>query len=112
MTRQYLAGELSVRLERLQAVTPASRAAQVARLRDQVESCPLAWLATAAGRALALADGLCWDSLSRGVAGSFERQACVSADLRQFGICSRLLEENPSPGGAADGGDGRLGQPA
>jgi hypothetical protein len=110
MTRQYLAGELSVRLERLQAVTPASRAAQVARLRDQVESCPLAWLAAAAGRALALADGLCWESLSRGDAGSFERQACVSADLRLFGICSRLVAEDPSAGGPAGGGDGGHGQ--
>ena len=40
MTRQYLIGELSVRLR------------------------PLCGLAPAAGQALALADGLCWESLS------------------------------------------------
>ncbi len=107
MTRQYLAGELSVRLERLQAVTPAGRATQLTRLRDQVESCPPAWLAAAVGRALALADGLCWDSLSRGEAGSFERLCRVSADLRQFGIGARLLADNkPRDGGTEDGPGG------
>src|SRR6266568_3971654 len=35
MTRQYLAGELSARLERLQSVTSADHAEQVARLRGQ-----------------------------------------------------------------------------
>jgi len=104
MTRQYLAGELSVRLEQLQAVTPPDRAVQVARLRDQVETCPPASLAAAVGRALALADGLCWDSLSRGDAALFERQCTVLADLRQFGFCSGLLTEDPSPGGATGGG--------
>ena len=104
MTRQYLAGELSVRLEQLQAVTPPGRAAQVARLREQVETCPPASLAAAVGWALALADGLCWDSLSHGDAASFERQCCVLADLRQFGFCSGLLAEDPSPGGATGGG--------
>lgn len=97
MTSQYLIGELSVRLERLQAVTSAERAAQVVRLRHRVESCPLTWLAEGLSRALDIADNVCWDSLSRGDAELFARQASVSADLRQFGICAHLLAED-SPG--------------
>ena len=98
MTGQYLAGELSVQLERLQAVTSADRAAQVARLRCEVESCPLNWLSAALARALALADGMCWDSLSSGDTALFARQAYISADLRQFGICSRLLADDRRSG--------------
>jgi hypothetical protein len=44
-------------------------------------------------RALALADGPCWDSLSRGNVGEFDRQARISADLRLFGQCARLLSD-------------------
>lgn len=93
MTRQYLAGELSVRLERLQSAACAARAVQVTELRHRVESCPVACLAEAVALALALADNLCWDSLSSGDAASFASQASVSAELRQFGICSGLLPE-------------------
>jgi hypothetical protein len=91
MTRQYLVGELSARLERLEAAASSARAGQVTELRQRVESCPVSWLAEAVSRALALADNECWDSLSNGDAASFASQASVSADLRQFGICSRLL---------------------
>ena len=94
MTQQYLAGELSARLERLQAVTSADATASVAQLRHQVESCPLNRLAVSLARALALADGLCWNSLSAGDAASFDRQACVLADLRLFGICAKLLADD------------------
>jgi hypothetical protein len=94
MTSQYLAGELSVRLERLQAAASTARAGQVTELRHRVESCPVSWLAEAVGRALALADNLCWDSLARGDAVAFASQATASADLRQFGICSGLLPED------------------
>jgi hypothetical protein len=65
MTRQYLIGELSVRLEQLQATTGRA-APDVARLRAEVETGRLTGLAAATARAMALADELCWDSLSRG----------------------------------------------
>ncbi len=94
MTQEYLVGELSVRLEQLQAATSAKGEAQVAQLRHQVESRPLTWLAAAVRRALTLADRMCWDSLSKGDTASFARQASASANLRQFGICSRLLAED------------------
>ena len=38
-------------------------------------------------------DYLCWDSLSVGDMATFDRQAAISADLRAFGICARLLDE-------------------
>ena len=93
MTQQYLIGELSVCLEQLQAATAHEAAQDVARLRHQVEMGPPAGLGAAALRALTLADGLCWESLSRGDMAAFARQARVSAALRQFGVCARLLPE-------------------
>jgi hypothetical protein len=99
MTQEYLAGELSVRLEQLQAAAPEGGAAQVAQLRLHVETCPLSRLANAIRRALAIAEGWCWDSLSRGDAAAFARQAWICADLQQFGVCSRLLADDPRPGG-------------
>ena len=91
MTRQYLIGELSVRLEQLQATTRRAAAADVARLRAEVETGPLTGLASAAARVMAVADELCWDSLSRGDAAAFADQAKISAELGQFGISVRLL---------------------
>ena len=93
MTQDYLIGELSVRLEQLQAATAWGASREVARLRYQVETSALEALPSAALRALALADDLCWRSLSSGDTAAFARQAEVSADLRLFGICSRLLGE-------------------
>lgn len=91
MTQEYLIGELSVRLEQLQAATACGAAPDVASLRNQVETGSLAGLASAALRALALADVLCWESLSRGDTAAFARQARASAELRQFSVCARLL---------------------
>ena len=44
-------------------------------------------------RALVLTDRLCWDSLERGDPAVFTCQAAICAELRDFGICARLLEE-------------------
>lgn len=94
MTRRYLIGELSVRLEQLQAVADQAAARDVADLRHQVEASPVSWLAAEIIRALALADRLCWDSLSRGDTSAFDRQAAICADLHLFGVCARLLDED------------------
>jgi hypothetical protein len=64
------------------------------RLRHQVELGTPAGLGVAALCALALADGLCWESLSHDDTGAFTRQSKAAADLRQFGVCAQLL-----PGG-------------
>jgi hypothetical protein len=44
-------------------------------------------------RALALDDGLCWQSLTRGDGAAFTRQARAGADLREFGVCAGLLTD-------------------
>lgn len=90
MTAQHLIGELVTRLEQLQAVTRDDAAREVADLRYQVEAGPVSRLASELGRALALADRACWESLDRGDAVAFARQAAAGADLRLFGECARL----------------------
>jgi hypothetical protein len=93
MTQQYLAGELSLLLAELQAVTAnQASAADVARLRHEAETRPLTGLTSVAVRALVLTDGLCWDSLRRADTATFSRQAEVSAQLHEFGVCAGLLE--------------------
>src|SRR5258708_32012608 len=65
MTRQYVAGELSVLLGHLQAVTTTEASGREARsLRHAAETRPVLALGPVAGRALSLAEGPCWDSLS------------------------------------------------
>ncbi|HTR94917.1 MAG TPA: hypothetical protein VMI73_24565 [Trebonia sp.] len=92
MIRDDLIGELSARLERLQAATPAP-VSELADLRSRVETNPAPWLAAEVASALALADRLCWDSLSAGDVGAFARQAPVCAELRLFGVCARLIDD-------------------
>ncbi len=94
MTGRYLIGELSVRLERLQAAAGQAAACDIAHLRRQVEVSPVTWLASETIQALALADRLCWDSLSRGDTSAFAGQAAICADLHLFGVCARLLDED------------------
>jgi len=94
MTQDYLVGEMSIWLQRLEAATAEREAvADVVRLRRQVETSPPSSLAAEAARALAVADGVCWDSLTRGDTAAFARQARVSAELREFGICARLIAD-------------------
>jgi hypothetical protein len=93
MIRDYLIGELSARLERLEAVTPAP-VSELADLRCQVETSPVALLPAEVACALALANRLCWDSLAAGDIDAFARQAPVSADLRLFGVCARLIDDD------------------
>ncbi len=94
MTRQYVAGELSVRLERLQAVTTTEASGRDAwSLRQAAETEPVPALGSVAVRALALTEGLCWDSLNRGDTAAFTRQAAVCAELYEFGVCAGLLRE-------------------
>ena len=94
MTQQYLAGELSVLLERVQAVavTPAA-ARDATAVREAAETVPVQELGWVTVRALALTERLCWDSLRRGDAAAFTRQAAAGAALREFGICAGLLRD-------------------
>jgi hypothetical protein len=94
MTRQYVAGELSVLLGRMGAVAMTEAAGRDAwALRHAAETEPISALASVTAQVLALIESLCWDSLSRGDASTFTRQAAVGAELHQFGVCSGLLTE-------------------
>ena len=94
MTQQYLAGELSVLLARLQAVTTNQVSVRdVVQLRREAETRPVTALTSVAVHALALADGLCWDSLAQGNTAAFTCQAAICAKLRDLGICAGWLEE-------------------
>lgn len=92
MTQQYLAGELSVLLGRVQAVTTTETAGRdVWSLRQAAETGPIQALSWVTVRALALTERLCWDSLSQGDTEAFTRQATAGAELREFGVCAGLL---------------------
>jgi hypothetical protein len=91
--QDHLIGELSARLERLQSAA-GTHADDVTQLRQQVETWPVSRLAAAMIRALVLADQVCWDSLCRGDTYAFDRQAAISAELRLFGVCAQLLDED------------------
>ena len=94
MTQQYIAGELSILLASLQAVAADETAARdVAGLRREAETWPVAALTRVVVRALALDDSLCWNSLARGDEAAFIRQALVGADLREFSVCAGLLAD-------------------
>jgi hypothetical protein len=94
VTGHYLVGELSVRLEQLQAFMPPAAARDVALLRSQVETRPAAWLPAGLAMALALADRACWHSLESGDATAFARLSAASSDLLLFGVCARLLDDD------------------
>jgi hypothetical protein len=93
VTGHYLIGELSARLERLQATAPPAVARDIADLRSQVETRPVTWLPAELARAVVLADRACWESLDRGDAASFVIQSAAGADLRLFGACAGLLDD-------------------
>ncbi len=95
MTQQYLAGELSLLLARLQAVaTDQASARHIACLRREAETGPLTALSSLTARALALTDALCWQSLQRGSTAAFSRQSTICAELWDFGVCAGLLKED------------------
>jgi hypothetical protein len=97
VTAQHLIGELVTRLEQLQAATRDDAAREVADLRYQVETCPVSRLSAELARALAVAERACWESLDRGDAAAFARQAAAGADLRLFGECARLTVADSPP---------------
>jgi len=94
MTQQYRRGELSAILGELQAaVADDAGVRDLVRLRREVETGPLPGLASAAARALELADGWCWDSLMRGDSAAFARQGAICGVLWEFAVSAGLLED-------------------
>lgn len=95
MTQQYLVGELSHVLGELQAVAMNdATVGEIGRLRHEAETTSPAALAPLLRRAVALTNRVCWDALERGDAPTFVRAAAICAELREFGICASLLEED------------------
>lgn len=79
-------------LARLQGIaTDEGAGGEVGRLRREAETRPVWTLPRLEVRALELADGLCWASLARGDAATFDQVATRGAQLREFGVCSGLL---------------------
>jgi hypothetical protein len=108
MTQQYVVGELSLLLARLQATADSDESVErVAQLRREAESRPPWRLHDVEVRALAPADGLCWTSLVRGDSAAFDRQATVGSQLVEFGVCSGLLPArypcDPNPANQSNG---------
>jgi hypothetical protein len=95
VTRQYLAGELSVLLAQVQAVTTSAEAGREAWcLRRAAETQPLQRLGSVTLCAMAFTERLCWESLGRGDTIAFERQSAVCGELHEFGVCAGLFEED------------------
>lgn len=91
MTRQYIAGELSVLLTDLHPAGGEPLDATVDELRHQVEDGPPTRLACLAEEALTLADLICWAALEHGDPHHFHRSAHAAAALREFTLAARLL---------------------
>ncbi len=92
MTQEYIAGELSVLLGRLQASASVDRSARhFAELRWAVETRPSSELGAVVAHALHVADLSCSDFLAVGDATAFDRQAATSAELHRFAVCAGLV---------------------
>jgi hypothetical protein len=94
MTRQYLAGELSLLLAQVEGLANShTGACAAALLRREAETLPPAALGPVATRALRLIDDFCWSSLAGGDVVLFARQTELGARLFEFGVCAGLFDE-------------------
>ncbi len=99
MTCHYLVGELSALLGELGSTASSQiDRADLDLLRREVETVSPASLPLFARRALERARGLCWESLSRGDMVTFRLRASVCANLRDFVVCARLVDEETDAG--------------
>ena len=93
MTQQYLCGELTSRLGRLERVAAGQQSCDdVRRLRRSAECAPPYALRAVARRVLQLADALCWEALEHGDVATFIEEAAIAADLLEFATCAQLLD--------------------
>jgi len=94
MTRQYLCGELSLRLASLRQLLGAGPAATIDDLRHRAESAAPATLPVIIADALQVCTASCWDALAAGDVAGFEQLAGQAAQLREFAVCAQLLDED------------------
>jgi hypothetical protein len=94
LTRQYVMGELSVRLGQLTSLAGPRLAGEFADLRLEAETRPASALGAVAARALEQADRLCWATLRDGDTSLLGREIELCADLYEFCVCSGLLDDS------------------
>jgi hypothetical protein len=90
VTQQYIVGEFSALLARLEP-TAQERLGEIAgNLRQEVECSPVSLLPRLAREALNLTDVICWFTLDHGDVCGFCRCAETAAALREFTACANL----------------------
>jgi hypothetical protein len=96
MTQQYLCGELSIQLARLQALAARCPwlAGQIGRLRAEAEIAPPATLGSVAARGIAVGDELCWQLLGDGDLTTFSCLAAECSELYEFAWAARFGERS------------------
>ncbi len=94
VTRQYLAGELSLRLARLQVAAADRKNSEALKsLRVEAEMLPSWALGCVVSRALEVAEEICSESLDRGDWLAFNSQLAMCSDLFEFGVCAGLMRD-------------------
>ena len=93
MTQQYLVGEFSLLLAKLEPAPSARLADAVHRLRRSVELGPLCMLSGRAREAMRLSDSICWAALEQGDVDGFSRYARAAVALGEFAASANLVPE-------------------
>ena len=91
MTQQYIVGEFSSLLGRLQPVPSARLGNALNDLRQDVELGSLPMLPRLAQEAMAFTDVICWVALEEGDLNGFSRYASTAVALREFTVSANLL---------------------
>ena len=98
MTRQYLSGELSLRLGDLESVAvDPERRQLVAQMRRDAERLPTGCLGDLVWRGLRLGEEACRVALEEGDWREFLRRISVCSSLWEFGLCSCLIDPSATP---------------
>ena len=98
MTRQYLSGELSLRLGDLESVaTDLQQRQLVAQLRRDAERMPTGCLGDLVWRGLRLGEEACQVALEEGDWQEFLQRMAVCSSLWEFGLCSCLIDPAATP---------------
>jgi hypothetical protein len=90
MTQQYIVGEFSSLLARLELVAGEPLSEAVTELRHEVELSPVQRLPRLVEYAFELADAVCWEALEHGDPVGFCRNVVAEAALRDFTVAAGL----------------------
>jgi hypothetical protein len=98
VTRQFLSGELSLRLGRLEELTDSPELGrQVARLRVEAERVPISHLSCLMARGLILSQQICKAALEGSDWPTFLSRVEACSELREFGVCAGLIDPGATP---------------